>query len=67
MQETQKFDFDSPLDRRESNSLKWGSRAVKAEGLTPLSVADMDFPVDTQLGDDLFGICSCMKCIRALL
>ncbi len=49
MQETQKFDFDSPLDRRESNSLKWGSRAVKAEGLTPLSVADMDFPVDTHI------------------
>lgn len=49
MQEKQEFDFDVPLDRRKGNSLKWGSRAVKAEGLTPLSVADMDFPMDMHI------------------
>ena len=44
-----KFDFDTPLDRSKGNSLKWSSRSVRAEGLTPLSVADMDFAVDEHI------------------
>jgi len=49
IENARKFDFDTPLDRSKGNSLKWCSRSVKAEGLTPLSVADMDFPVDSHI------------------
>lgn len=43
------FDFDTPIDRRKTNSIKWGSRTVNQEGLTSLSVADMDFAVDESI------------------
>lgn len=43
------FDFDTPIDRRKTNSLKWASRTVHNEGLTSLSVADMDFAMDPQI------------------
>jgi len=43
------FDFDTPVDRRKTNSIKWGSRTVSHEGLTSLSVADMDFAMDTHI------------------
>lgn len=36
-----KFDFDTPVDRRETNSYKWDT--LPEEGLIPLWVADMDF------------------------
>ncbi len=45
----QKIDFDTPVDRSNTNSIKWGSRTVKHEGLLSLSVADMDFAMDTQI------------------
>ncbi len=44
-----KFDFDTPVDRGNTNSIKWGSRTVKHEGLISLSVADMDFAMDAQI------------------
>lgn len=47
--EKQKYDFDTPIDRRKTNSVKWGSRTVKREALTSLSVADMDFAVDEHI------------------
>lgn len=47
--ETAKFDFDTPIDRRQTNSIKWGSRTVAREGLTSLSVADMDFAMDAHI------------------
>jgi cysteine-S-conjugate beta-lyase len=39
------YDFDSPLDRRGTSSLKWdsGRRLVGRDDLLPLWVADMDF------------------------
>ncbi len=47
--EKQKYDFDTPIDRRKTNSVKWGSRTVNRESLTSLSVADMDFAVDEHI------------------
>jgi cysteine-S-conjugate beta-lyase len=47
--EKPEFDFDTPIDRRQTNSTKWGSHAVSREGLTSLSVADMDFAMDVQV------------------
>ena len=44
-----KYDFDSPVDRSLSNSLKWGTRTVQAEGLSSFSVADMDFAMDSPI------------------
>ena len=41
-----KYNFDSPIDRSLSNSLKWGTRSVQTEGLSSFSVADMDFAMD---------------------
>lgn len=34
-----KFDFDKPIDRRNTNSLKWNV----GDGELPMWVADMDF------------------------
>lgn len=47
--EQQKYDFDTPIDRRKTNSIKWGSRTVKREALISLSVADMDFAMDEHI------------------
>ena len=57
------YDFDIPVDRSKTNSIKWGTRDVKQEGLIPLSVADMDFAVDesilgamrNRIGHPVFG------------
>lgn len=46
---TPDFDFDTPIDRRKTNSIKWGSRTIAREGLTSLSVADMDFAMDEHI------------------
>ena len=47
--ENLEFNFDTPIDRRQTNSIKWGSRTVAREGLTSLSVADMDFAMDEHI------------------
>ena len=47
--ENPEFNFDVPIDRRQTNSIKWGSRTVVREGLTSLSVADMDFAMDAHI------------------
>ena len=47
--ENPKFDFDTPIDRTKTNSIKWGSRTIAREGLTSLSVADMDFAMDEHI------------------
>ena len=47
--EKQEYDFDTPVDRSKTNSIKWGSRTVKREGLISLSVADMDFAMDAHI------------------
>ncbi len=44
-----KINFDTPVDRSNTNSIKWNSRTVRREGLTSLSVADMDFAMDEQI------------------
>ncbi len=45
MKKLDEFDFDTVLDRRQTDSSKWNSAEVLAENLLPLSVADMDFAV----------------------
>ncbi len=49
MHDKQKINFDTPIDRSNTNSIKWDSRTVKREGLISLSVADMDFAMDIQI------------------
>ncbi len=49
MHAKRKIDFDIPVDRRNTYSVKWNSHTVKREGLTSLSVADMDFAMDEQI------------------
>lgn len=49
IQKNQKYDLDTPVDRSKTNSIKWGSRSVKREGLISLSVADMDFAMDAHI------------------
>jgi len=41
-----KYDFDTPIDRRGTASIKWdfSKRFTGLEDLIPLWVADMDFP-----------------------
>jgi len=41
-----RYDFDTPIDRRETASIKWAfsKRFTGLENLIPLWVADMDFP-----------------------
>jgi len=39
---TERFDFDSVVDRKESSSLKWNR--YRGKDVIPLWVADMDFP-----------------------
>ena len=48
-------DFDRPIDRRNTNSLKYDCAAErgKPEGLLPLWVADMDFPAPDEVLEDL--------------
>lgn len=40
------YDFDRPIDRRNTASVKWdlADKLFRAEGLLPMWVADMDFP-----------------------
>ena len=40
-----KYDFDTPIDRRNTNSLKWGV----GEDELPMWVADMDFPTAPEI------------------
>ena len=46
-----RYDFDTPVDRRGSASIKWdyGKRFTGLENLLPLWVADMDFPACTEV------------------
>ncbi|MDO4280075.1 MAG: MalY/PatB family protein [Peptococcaceae bacterium] len=43
------YDFDTPVDRRGTNSLKWDV----ADGELPMWVADMDFQTAPEIRDDL--------------
>jgi cystathionine beta-lyase len=45
------YDFDSPIDRRGTGSLKWdfGERYAGRSGLLPLWVADMDFTAPAEI------------------
>ncbi len=45
--QTQKYDFDTPLDRRNTASLKWDV----SDGELPMWVADMDFATAPQIVD----------------
>ena len=49
MKNFDKFDFDTVLNRRGTNSYKWDSAEVLNENLLPLSVADMDFAVPSEV------------------
>jgi cystathionine beta-lyase len=46
-----RYDFDTPIDRRGTASIKWdyGKRFTGLEELLPLWVADMDFPACTEV------------------
>jgi cystathionine beta-lyase len=46
-----KYDFDTPIDRRGTASIKWdfSKRFAGLEHLIPLWVADMDFPACTEV------------------
>ncbi len=44
-----KFDFDTVLNRRGTNSYKWDNAEVVNEKLLPLSVADMDFATPSEI------------------
>jgi cystathionine beta-lyase len=50
-----RYDFDTPVDRRNTASIKWdyGKRLTGLEQLLPLWVADMDFPACTEVIDAL--------------
>ena len=41
--------LDTVLNRREINSYKWDNIGVLKENLLPLSVADMDFAVPSEI------------------
>jgi len=45
----EEFDFDTVLNRKGTNSYKWDSTEVLNENLLPLSVADMDFAVPSEV------------------
>ena len=47
------YDFDAPLERRGTDSLKYDGAALmhRPEGLLPLWVADMDFPTPPEVVD----------------
>lgn len=49
------YDFDTPVERRGTGSLKWDFAVErgKPEGLLPLWVADMDFPAPPCVTDEL--------------
>lgn len=49
MRNFDKFDFDTVLNRRGTDSSKWNSTEVLNEKLLPLSVADMDFAVPAEI------------------
>jgi cystathionine beta-lyase len=50
-----KYNFDTVIDRRGTNSIKWDFAAErgKPEGLLPMWVADMDFPAPQEVLLDL--------------
>jgi cystathionine beta-lyase len=50
-----KYDFNIPIDRRETASIKWdfSKRFTGLENLIPLWVADMDFPACVEVIDAL--------------
>jgi len=52
-----RYDFDTPVDRRATASLKWdySKRFTGLEGLLPLWVADMDFPACAEVIEALKG------------
>lgn len=49
------YDFDTPIDRRKTPSIKWGTSTVNREDLISLSVADMDFAVDEPILEALIN------------
>ena len=53
MKGIENFDFDTVLNRKGTNSYKWDNTDVRDEELLPLSVADMDFPVPSEVTEAL--------------
>ena len=49
MKSFNQFGFDTVVNRRGTNSYKWDSAEVIDENLLPLSVADMDFAVSSEI------------------
>ncbi|MDA8328567.1 MAG: PatB family C-S lyase [Betaproteobacteria bacterium] len=51
------FDFDQPLDRTDTHSLKWDGRLSRfgSRNVLPLWVADMDFPGPPQVSEALIA------------
>ena len=52
-----RYDFDTPVDRRATASIKWDyrKRFTGLEGMLPLWVADMDFPACAEVIEALKG------------
>jgi len=55
MQDSDKFDFDTVPDRRGTNSYKWDNADVLNENLLPLSIADMDFAIPSEITQALIN------------
>jgi cystathionine beta-lyase len=53
-----KYDFDTVIDRRNTNSLKYdfAKERGKSDGLLPMWVADMDFPAPPEVLADLHKV-----------
>ncbi|OQY01389.1 MAG: hypothetical protein B6I22_14570 [Desulfobacteraceae bacterium 4572_123] len=49
MKSFDQFDFDTVVNRKGTNSYKWDNAEVLNENLLPLSVADMDFAVSSEI------------------
>ena len=49
------FDFDTVLNRKGTNSYKWDNKEVINQELLPLSVADMDFPISSEVTQALIS------------
>ena len=57
------YDFDTVIDRRNTNSLKYDFAREHglAEGLLPMWVADMDFPAPAEIMEDIGDGPLCLK------
>ena len=50
-----KYDFDTVIDRRNTDSMKWRKGLYSREGVLPLSAADMDFQAPQPVVDALMA------------